>query len=501
MRSRDLIACVLALIVLMGGHVLAQDANGLIATAKALASEEKYEEAIAELDQVITKYPGTDECAQAHLLKGKCLDELERFGEARDEYWTLVRQNAAGALGEEAAREFARVHRAKGLTVLSGAEMLRDELLTDPTNDTALRAAVKLLQYSPRVASLEERQQAAEVLAGLAAGDPELEGAGAEAVGRVAALETLEAMRDQLGSGPEASWVKLRLAELYSRGGPCAGGYSPEQARRLYQEVIAESPGTVAAGRAHLCLASWLQPETMQDRFQHFLAAMPLLSTEELESEAARINGIAANAILSAEIDGLKQFLNSVLERNPGDTLRAFATGWLEFAEGGCVLAEGSSIQLLALGKLYMLSRDFEKANACADEVLGREPDRSLFISAKSVKRDCYNLQRRTDDALRMALDVVEAYPEAPHDESMAYLVWAYRTLGDLPKALEWANKVIQTFPGTQWEAQALRDMGIISLELGDRETALWSYQQIVTKFPGSYYAAWAETELGRLEE
>ena len=501
MRSRDLIACVLALMVLMGGHVLAQEAEEYIAVAKALASEGNYQAAIVQLDEVISGYPATEACAEAHLLKGKYLEALERFAEARDEYWILVRQNLAGAIGEEAAREFARVHRVKGLTVVSGAEMLRNELLRDPTNDAALRAAVKLLQYSPRIASLEERQQAAEVLAGLAGGDPELEGAGSEALGRVAALETLEAMRDQLGSGPGASWVKLRLAELYSTGGPCVGGYSPEQARQLYKEVIAESPGTVAAGRAHLCLASWLHPETIQDRFQHFLAAMPLLSTEELESEAARINGIVANAIVSEEIDGLKQFLNSVLEENPGGTLRAFATEWLEFAEGGCVLAEGSSVQLLAPGKLYMLSRDFEKANTCADEVLGREPDRSLFISAKSVKRDCYNLQRRTDDALRMALDVVEAYPEAPHDESMAYLVWAYRTVGDLPKALEWANKVIQTFPGTQWEAQALRDMGIISLELGDQETALWAYQQIVSRFPGSHYAAWAETELGRLEE
>jgi len=171
-----------------------------------------------------------------------------------------------------------------------------------------------------------------------------------------------------------------------------------------------------------------------------------------------------------------------------------------KFLASGMQLGDASVRQLLALAKEYRSLGEYDKIVVYADEVLRRNPEREFFVAAKELKYIGYRMQEKLDEALRMLLDTLEAYPEQPREMTMLLVVWTYRNIGEHAKALEWSRRLIEAFPGTKWEAQALRAMGSISSELGDYETAAWAFQQVLEKYPGTQWAAWSEMELRRVE-
>jgi tetratricopeptide (TPR) repeat protein len=476
----------------------ADDGSEHITAAAALAAEGKYEQAIAELDKVVSPNANTD--ATLHLMRGQYLEKLERPKEALNEYKAVISQGGAGQSSRLIGDRFAATQLSTG-TLLEGAQFLADELWKNPTNEVAFQAALRLLQSSKEKCSLQERQEAVEVLYSLVEDEAMLEAAAAEATGRPAALETLERLVASMEGQPESAWLKFRLAKLYADGGPCVKGYDRDGAWRMFREVIETDPGTEEAADAHLMLAIQLPREALEERMQHWLAAAEILSPEEMEGRrGASINNLVAPGIISGRIESVKLFLESVLARKVNAETKEAAMGWKKFLASGMQLSDASVRQLLALAKEYRSLREYEKIMVYADEVLRRNPGREFFIAAKSLKRDCYRSQEKLEEALQMALDVLEAYPQKPHELTMMYVAWTYRLMGEHAKALEWAGRVIETFPGTKWEAQALRVMGSVSSELGDHDTAIWAFQQVLDKFPKTQWAAWAEMELRRAE-
>jgi len=360
---------------------LAIDPADRIAAAKELMSRKEYEGAIAMLDEVITSFPGTDACAQAHLLKAICLRELGEDEAALAELRIVIEEHPDSSAAWEAAKTFALLH-FKAESVIAGIEWIESLLERDPDNFATKKARWNLVELAARTADVTLMAELLEICKEVSEGDEGVDAQmarlalawGMRRVDRTQALSLLDEVGMESTDPSVAAEAKLRLATLL-------WWQDMSRAAALLEEALSLPADESIKREARLKLAGWYAREDIASALAVFDQVMSDGWSEDELSNCMK--DIVTNAIKGSADTG---YLLTWLEEMAGGEGKvaeyAMQLGaFLENPEDPAAATYLSADMLREVAVAYMVGGDPRMAQQISEaymrqmEAEGREGD------------------------------------------------------------------------------------------------------------------------------
>jgi TolA-binding protein len=135
------------------------------------------------------------------------------------------------------------------------------------------------------------------------------------------------------------------------------------------------------------------------------------------------------------------------------------------------------------IGDNYFLKTDYAQAQQNYQQAYGMkiyEADYALYQIAV-----CKGLQRNMEGKIENLQQLLAGFPESDfQDDALYELGRAYERLGDNQKGTEQYNKIIQNHQQSAYYRKALLQLGLISYNNNDFNKALTQYKEVAEKFP-----------------